>query len=150
MSAKHTFVEEEILAMLDVEGAPAPLVARVKQRVQLLRESRNLLTDEGSQFVVSSGYGHTSKKGFVLLEIDNLRWQMTPKKALEVAGMLGTAAEAGISDEIVMELMRKSGINDPNRLGQILLLLREIRQGQRTPISASPEGDPLNDPANTP
>ena len=131
MSANHTFVEAEILAMLDTEGAPAPLVERLKKRLQLVRGTRNSLIDDGSQFIVSSDYGHTSRLGSVTLEVDNLRWRMTPKKALEVAGMLGTAAEAAISDEIVMELMRKSGITDPNRLGQILLLLREIRQGTR-------------------
>jgi hypothetical protein len=63
--------------------------------------------------------------------VDHVRYQMTPKKAKEIADMLLTAAEAAISDEIVMKLLRKVGITDPTRLGTILLDLRELRQGTR-------------------
>lgn len=130
----HTFVEAEILAALNVEGAPAPLVDRIKARLALIKKARGTITDDDGKWLVSSGYGHHSKKGFVLLEADGLRHQLTSAKAKEIADMLATAAEAAISDEIVMQLLRKVGITDPQRLGAILLDLRELRQGSRDAV----------------
>jgi hypothetical protein len=81
---------------------------------------------------VASGYGTKSKRGFVELTIDETLTQMDATKAREVGLMLLEAAEAATSDEVFVQLLVKLGVpNDPQMTGQVLLDLRELRQGTR-------------------
>ena len=138
---KALLVLDEVLAMLDVVGVPPKLREKFKVQAEqvLARKVRRSTPDDGTDAVtVGSGYGTVSQRGFVELVINETSTQMTTTKAREIGLMLIEAAEAGVSDEIVMTLLRERvGITDVERQGRILIDLREIRQGARTTVFPS-------------
>jgi hypothetical protein len=132
--AKPLLVLDEVLAMLDVVGVSAPLRDKFRAQANTVlakRVSRDASDDGTDAISVSSGYGQASQRGFVDLTLNETRSQMDPAKAREVGLMLIEAAEAAVSDEIVMALLRDKIGLDADRVAYVLLDLREIRQGTR-------------------
>jgi hypothetical protein len=135
--AKILLVLDEALAILQVVGASTTLQAKFREQAAnaLQHKARGHVADpepETDAITVSSGYGTRTQHGFVELTVNEVLTQMDPAKAREIGMMLIEAAEAAISDQIVMTLLRdRVGITDPGRLGPILIDLREIRQGVR-------------------
>ena len=81
--------------------------------------------------IVSTQYGDGfDGHGFVELRLHQHRAHLTARKAREIAQMLVEAAEAAISDQIMLDLLNEIGITDPRRH---LINLREKRQGTRGP-----------------
>lgn len=133
---KQLLVLDEALVMLEVVGVSSAL--REKFRAQAVASLKfkargHVEAADGSDAVtVSSGFGQKSQRGFVELTINEAMTQMDPAKAREIGLMLLQGAEAAVSDEIFMSLMRdRVGITDAERLGRILLDLRELRHGTR-------------------
>jgi hypothetical protein len=128
--AEQLFVLKEVLAMMQVVDISPAKIAAFKRQAEAVAEKRP--TKGYDDVNVSSGYGSSSRKGFVELTINDQRTQMEIKKAIEIAVMMIEAASAASVDAAVMQLMRdRVGIDDDERLGRILLDLREMRQGSR-------------------
>lgn len=136
--AKPLLVLDEVLAMLSVVGASVALqkkfhaqaehVLRAKGRMVAAGES----DDPQDRVTVASGFGGATSRGFVELTLNDQLTQMDIAKAREIGLMLLEAAEAATSDQIIAQLLRdKIGIDDPDKIGHILLDLRELRQGTR-------------------
>lgn len=133
--AKALLVLDEVLAMLKVVGASTAVQEKFRAQAELTlrhKARRDVPDDTTDHITVSSGYGAASKKGYVELTVNDTLTQMDPAKAREVGVMLIQSSEAAIADEIFVTLMRtRVGIDDPQRLGAMLMDLREIRQGTR-------------------
>jgi hypothetical protein len=128
--AEQLFALPEVLAMMQVVDISPAKIAAFKRQAEAVAEKRP--TTGHDNVAVGSGYGSSSRKGFVELTINDQRTQLEIKKAIEIAVMLIEAASAASVDAAVMQLMRdRVGIDDDERLGRILLDLREIRQGSR-------------------
>ena len=128
--AEQVFVLPEVLAMMQVVDISAAKIAAFKRQAEAVAAKRP--TTGYDDVRVSSGYGSSSEQGFVELTINDQRTQMEIKKAIEIAVMIIQAASAASVDAAVVQLMReKIGITDHERLGRILLDLREMRQGTR-------------------
>ena len=128
--SKQLLVLEEVLAMLDTIGASKQTQFNFRRQAESVLEKRP--TRDHDEVTVSSGFGAKTHRGFVELTLDEVRSQMEPAKAREIGLMLIEAAEAAMSDEIFVKLLRERvGIEDAERLGFILLDLRELRQGIR-------------------
>lgn len=129
--AEQTLTLPEILAMLDAVEVPAEHIEAFAQQARALLAHRKPLTREDDDFQVASGYNSAKSRGHVSFKTGTIEHQLEPKKAKLVGHWLIEAAEAAINDTVVMEFIKtKVGIRDA-RLGQILLDLREIRQGTR-------------------
>ena len=132
---RKVFVLEEILAILHAIGAPKRVIDGFRERateIAGLRSDRQV-----DDVTVGSGYGADSQRGFVLLTLNAEQTQMDVRKAREIGLMLLECAEAAASDEIVMQLLEKVGINELPMRANILLELRAIRQGSREIVRAS-------------
>lgn len=132
--AKTLLVLDEALAILQVVGASTAVRDKFREQAAfaLSHKARRDVPDDGTDAItVSAGYGQQSQRGFVELTINETLTQMDTAKAREVGLMLIQSSEAAISDEIVMTLFReKLGLDSVGR-SNILLALREIRQGTR-------------------
>jgi hypothetical protein len=96
--------------------------------VPIVIEHRRL---DGDDVIVSTQYGEGADgRGFVELRVNQHRAHLTARKAQEIAHMLVEAAEAAISDQIMLDVLIEIGIVEPRRQ---LLKLREKRQGTRDP-----------------
>jgi len=116
--------------MLQAIGASKQTVANFQKQAELVAEKRQLR--ERDEVRVGSGYGTKTKKGHVEMSVNDELVQMDVRKAREIGLWLIESAEAAMSDEMFMKLLsERVGIDDPERLGYILLDLREIRQGTR-------------------
>jgi hypothetical protein len=131
--ARTLLVLDEVLAMLQVIGVSEKLRDKFReQALGALKHKGRVDAPGGSDSVtVSSGFGHSSRRGFVELTINETLTQMDAAKAREIGLMLLQGSEAAISDEITIKLLEKVGIDDAHRQGTILLDLRELRQGSR-------------------
>jgi voltage-gated potassium channel Kch len=136
--ARQVFVLEEISAILLATGAPKRVIEAFESRAKTIIEMRPekgvqtvSADEEVDDITVASGFGSKSRVGFVELTLNNLRTQMESKKAREVGLMLIEAAEAASSDEIFVKLLEKLGVTNSQAHGEILVDLREIRQGTR-------------------
>jgi hypothetical protein len=128
--AEQLFVLPEVLAMMQVVDIAPAKIAAFKRQAEAVAEKRP--TTGHDNVSVASGYGSASQKGFVELTINDQRTQMEIKKAIEIAVMIIDAAGAAATDAALMRLLRERvGITDTERLGRILLDLREMRQGSR-------------------
>jgi hypothetical protein len=127
--ARHVYVLEEILAILQSIGAAKGTIENFRRQAEAITAHK--AARELDDVVVSSGFGVKSQRGTVDLTINDQNSQMGAKKAREIGLMLIEAAEAATSDEIVVTLLKRIGITEPDRLGHILVDLREIRQGTR-------------------
>jgi hypothetical protein len=77
---------------------------------------------------VTTVYGHSSRKGYVDLELGNEGAQLTPEQARMIAGWLLEAAEAAIMDEmLVVSLMDTTGVSWEDA-ARLMLQLREKRE----------------------
>jgi hypothetical protein len=133
--ALYTLTVPEVLAMLEVVGVPEKLLTKAERQMRMVLDKRPTLTDEDNRFEVASGFGVRTQQPHVEFKAGTVTHQMEPKKAQEVAHMLLEGAEAAISDAIVMRFMRERvGITESERLGMILLDLREFRQGSRKTV----------------
>jgi galactose-1-phosphate uridylyltransferase len=138
--AKQLLVLDEVIAMLKVTSAPNRVIEAFRQQAEFVlgkRNEREVETtndeepDKLDHITISSSYGHKTQKGYVELTLNEQRTQMEPKKAREVGLALLESAEAAMSDEIFVKLLKdKVGI-DTERAGLVLIDLREIRQGTR-------------------
>jgi hypothetical protein len=123
-------VLEEVVAIMQAVNIDPAAVARFRQHVDLVLGKRPALMVDN--VTVTSGYGSKSGQGFVELTINQERTQMDVNKAREVAGMLLEATSAAAGDAALVQLLReKLGITDPDKIGMVLLDLRELRQGTR-------------------
>lgn len=132
--AKPLLVLDEALAILEVVGVPSTLREKFRAQAEGVlakRVSREARDDGTDAITVSSGYGQKAQRGFVDLTLNETRSQMEPAKAREVGLMLIEAAEAAVSDEIMVKLLRDKVGLDVERAGRVLLDLRELRQGTR-------------------
>lgn len=128
--AQYLYNLKEIAAILDSIGCNAKTLDRFREQAERATAGRPALGDERCE--VSSGFGQTTKRGFVAMRLGGVEQQLEPKKAIEIAGMLHAVAEAAISDELVMKLLDRIGVkDDPQMRAQLLLELRELRQGSR-------------------
>lgn len=127
--SRQVFVLEEVVAMLQATGAAAGTIEKFRKQAEFVAGSKRQQGYDDVQ--VASGYGATSKRGHVELTVNDQRIQMDPKKAREIGLMLIESAEAATSDEMFMTLLARIGIDDAEKLGRILIDLREIRQGAR-------------------
>jgi hypothetical protein len=129
--AKQLLVVDEVLAMLEVVGVTRALREKFARQVAFVLDARNTreVETDTDRVEVASGYG--AKGGHVVLSLNEQRTQLDPAKAREIGLMLLEAAEAAISDQIVMTLLQQKVGLPPEKLGAILLDLREIRQGTR-------------------
>lgn len=129
--SKKTFALPEIIAMLQAEGFPSQYIAAVEKRAEFVAEKRQTHGEIGD-WQVGSGYNSMKDRGHVRLQIEGLEHQLEPKKAVQIGLWLIEAAEAAIADATVMTwIKQKIGITDHGQLGELLLQLREIRQGSR-------------------
>lgn len=126
--ARKTFVLEEVVAMLKVSGAPNRVIAAFEQQAEFVAAKRNQHTLD--EVTVGSGFGTETRRGFVEFTLNDQLSQMPPVKAREIGLMLLEAAEAATSDEIVVTLLGRIGL-DAEGAGRLLIELREIRQGTR-------------------
>lgn len=133
---RHLLVLDEVLAMLEVASTPPAFIERFKKQAEYVLSKREGLSresdDAGTRFEVGSGYNYAMSRGHVRLQVGDIEHQLEPKKAREIGHWLLEATEAAISDQVTVEWLRqKVGLNDPAKVGQLLLDLREIRQGTR-------------------
>lgn len=127
--ARQVLVIEEVLAILKTVGVPDPVIEKFNEVAGRVVEHKH---EQGTDEVtVSSGFGHKTQLGFVDLTVNDTRTQLPIDKAREIGIMLLQAAEAAASDQMFTTLLKKSGIDNPETLGRVLLDLREIRQGTR-------------------
>lgn len=127
--AHKVLVIEEVIGMLKAISAPTRIIDQFKKQAEMVLGKKQ---EKGNDNVtVASGFGMTSRQGFVELTLNDQRSQMDTKKAREIGLMLIEAAEAAASDEIFIHLLERIGIENPDAHGRILLDLREIRQGTR-------------------
>lgn len=131
--AKTLLVLDEVLAILQVVGASYALRQKFRQQAEhALQHKARAQTPDGSDAVtVSSGFGQASQRGFVELTLNDQLSQMPPEKAREIGLMLLQAAEAAVSDQLTVMLLKDVGLESPDAHGRILLKLRELRQGTR-------------------
>lgn len=128
--ARHVFVLEEVVAMLETIGAAKGTIENFKRQAEFV--TRKKPKREYDEVQVGSGFGRTSRRGHVEIVINDQLTQMDAKKAREIGLYILEAAEAAQSDEVFIKLLEdRVGITDPDRLSMILLDLREIRQGTR-------------------
>lgn len=131
MATRPLMVLEEALAALQMVGASEKLRTDFAERIQRILDARCTASDAESRVETASGYGHHTKRGHVILQIDMVEYKWSVAEARRIAGMLQEAAEAAVSDEIVMTLLRDRFGLDASKLGLVLLDLRQIRQGTR-------------------
>lgn len=126
--ARTLLVYEEAVAILETIGCPSRFIERFKTQAEAVTKHKN--RREVDEVTVTSGFGRTSQKGHVELTLNDQLTQLDVKKAQEIGLMLLEAAEAATSDEIMIRLLEGVGLPEEAR-GQMLLKLREIRQGTR-------------------
>jgi hypothetical protein len=127
--ARRVLILDEVLAMLTVVGAPSALRERFRRQAEGVIGKRN---ERGvDRVTVSSSFGQKTQRGAVELTLNDERSQMEPKKAREIGLMLIEAAEAATSDEMLVKLLDRMGLDDAEARGRMLIELREIRQGSR-------------------
>jgi hypothetical protein len=130
--ATPTLTLPEVRAMLETVDVPLKFIMKFEQHARFVLDKRAPLTREDDNFEVGSGYSHAKGTGHVKFKTGGMEHQMDPRKAKQIGLWLLEAAEASINDAVVMQLLRtKVKMEDPARLGAILLDLREIRQGTR-------------------
>lgn len=78
---------------------------------------------------VTSGYGHNTKEPFVEINAPQLRIQMSPENARDLALNLLQAAEAAYSDGFLIEFLTDAIGSDP---AQAAMLLGEFRKWRET------------------
>lgn len=129
---EHLLTLKEVLAMLDTVNVPLDHVAEFQKQAEFVLAKRVPLTRADDEFQVGSGYSSLKNRSHVRLQAGPLEYQLDPRKAKQIGLWLIEAAEAAIADHCVMQLLKtKVGIDDPRKLGSVLLDLREIRQGTR-------------------
>lgn len=120
--------------MLALVGASKGLIEKFQKQAEfaLQYKARGRAPDGPHDAVtVSSGRGQRTGEGFVELTVNDVLTQMPAAKAREIGLMLLEASEAAISDEIFIKLLAEVGVTEPQAQGNILLKLRELRQGTR-------------------
>jgi hypothetical protein len=127
--ARTVMTLEEAVAFLNVVGAPAALVEKFMAQAGAVYAKRD--TRGYDAVSVTSGFGQKTRVGYVELQVNDQRTQMDVRKAREIGLMLIQAAEAASSDQMFVELLKRIGLEDDERVGPILLELRDIRQGTR-------------------
>lgn len=129
--AKTLLTLEEAVAMLQTVGASKAVVRAFQDRATFALQHKargNAPDDPTDRITVNSGYGQ--KGPHVELTLNDALTQMEPKKATEIALMLLQAAEAAISDGLVMQLLERAGMSR-EQCGRVLLDMRELRHGTR-------------------
>jgi hypothetical protein len=130
--AKRMLVLEEVLAIMEAVGIPPGPIAKVKAQAEEVIAHKQGQIREYDEVMIGSGFGRNSEVGFVEFIINGELTQMDIKKAREIGLMLLDAAEAAASDQMFVTLLKQQGLKDERVHGQILLMLREIRQGTRS------------------
>lgn len=78
---------------------------------------------------ISTIVSHKTKQGMVNFNLNGEAAQFDLKKAREVVGMLQSAIEAAVSDQLIFEfLVKKCGFTEDNAL-TLLREFRDLRQG---------------------
>ena len=132
--AKHLITLPEAVAMLEAVKTPQRHVDAFLKQANAVFEKRAPLTREADEVQVGSGFSHVSRRGHVRFQVGTVEHQLSAQKARQIGLWLLEAAEAAVSDEIVMKLLLdKVGLN-VQQLGSVLLDLREIRQGSRETV----------------
>jgi len=127
--ARQLLVLEEVIGMLQSISAPTRVIDAFRKQAEFVLEKRP--RSELDNVTVASGFGQATQQGFVELTLNDQLSQFEPKKAREIGLMLIEAAEAASSDEMIMKLLDRVGIENVEARGNMLIELREIRQGTR-------------------
>jgi hypothetical protein len=127
--SRQVFVLEEVIAMLQAIGAAKGTIENFRKQAEFVASKRP--RREYDEVEGGSGFGQSSQRGHVELVLNDQLTQMDVKKAREIGLMLLEAAEAATSDEMFIKMLDEIGISDPNARGNMLVKLREIRQGTR-------------------
>lgn len=138
MAKQLLVLDEEVIAMLQAISAPNRIIDAFRKQASAVLEQKGKSEKGYDEVWVNSGYGATSRHGFVDLTLNETRTQLATKKAREIGLMLIEAAEAAESDEIIITFLEKNlpDLADGQR-GHILLELREIRHGSKNPLILS-------------
>ncbi len=75
-----------------------------------------------------------TKRGLVELVLNGEKTQMDLDKAREVLGMLASAIEAAVSDELLFAFLTKNVGLSEDLAARALLDFRELRQGSRKTV----------------
>jgi hypothetical protein len=135
----------EVAALLDAaldllrQVAPEGAVAVAKLSTQFdAWKTRQGPAGEGSTHIeIGSILSHQRKVGLVEIVVGREKVQLDLDKAREIAGMLGGAIEAAISDQLLYAfLTTKAGLT-ADQASACLLDFRELRQGSRGTVYPS-------------
>lgn len=130
--ARKVMVLEKALAIMETVGASAALRQKFREQVEGIYAASNIREVDDIQ--VASVFSQQRRVGVVELIVNDQNIQMEPKKAQEIGLMLLEAAEAAISDAVFIQFIERIGITEPQTQGQMLMQLREIRQGTRDTV----------------
>lgn len=85
----------------------------------------------GTDITVSTLLSSKTKQGRIDFTLNGELTQMDLDKAREIVGMLQTAIEAAVSDELVYKFLTERIGLEPERAAAALVDFRELRQGSR-------------------
>jgi hypothetical protein len=91
----------------------------------------------GAHITVTSLLSSRTKEGRVELQLNGELTQMDLDKAREVVGILQTAIEAAVSDQMVHAFLTQRGGLSDEQASMALLDFRELRQGSRDRVHPS-------------
>jgi hypothetical protein len=97
-------------------------------------ENETVRQEDITEFMISSGFGHNTRKPFVQMVIQRADWmtQMSPEKARELAFNLLQAADGAESDGFLVTFLQESvGVESMNAIASILVEFREYREKMR-------------------
>jgi len=120
------------------EATNTPAARQLGERIaQMIRHHAPKSPGE-DHIEIASILSTRTKQGMVEVHLNGESTQFDIAKAREVRDMLQGAIEAAITDTILYQFMKeKVGITEENRLAQILLDFRELRQGSKSVVYPS-------------
>lgn len=91
----------------------------------------------GTDITVSTLVSRRDGRGRVEFQLNGELTQMDLDKAREVVGMLQTAIEAAVSDQLIVQFLTEKIGLDADRANAALIDFREMRQGSRDRVHPS-------------
>ncbi len=95
------------------------------------------MPDDVTQIDVWTIVSARTREGMVGLRLNGEKTQMDLPKAREVLGMLSSAIEAAVSDQLLFRFLTDRVQLSDEQAGRALLDFREMRQGSREVIHPS-------------
>lgn len=126
------------IAISVAEATNTPAARQLGERIaQMIRH--HAPKGAGADHIeIASILSTRTKQGMVEIHLNGESTQCDITKAREVRDMLQGAIEAAITDTILYQFMKeKVGITEEERLAQILMDFRELRQGSKSVVYPS-------------